>query len=225
MSKQDLEISVSLLSANFASIPSAVSMINESGASMIHFDVMDGAFVPPITFGSKMIEDIRSYSDLPFDVHLMVAHPEAHVSAIAEAGADIITVHAESTAHLHRVLSQISAYGVNSGVAINPATPVSAILPVLEYVDLVLVMTVDPGYGGQKLIQSCLDKVIELNEIRENEGYSFKISVDGGINLDTAEDVAYAGADYAVIGSAFYKESDGRQFIERVKNIASEAKR
>lgn len=222
MSDKILEIAPSILSANFACIRDSIPDIEDSGLSYMHIDIMDGSFVPPITFGSKLVKDLRPLTDLTFDVHLMVNHPETFIEEFAEAGADYLTIHAESTIHLHKVLSQIKSHNLKVGVSIVPSTPVSAILPVLELCDLVLVMTVNPGWGGQKLIQSCLDKVIELKEIREREDYNYLISVDGGVNLDTILDVKSAGADIAVMGTAFFRESDKPGFIERIQDLVRE---
>lgn len=225
MTGKKLEIAPSILSANFASVKDAVAQINESGVPYIHLDVMDGSFVPPITFGAKLIKDIRPLSDLIFDVHLMINAPEHHIDEFADAGADMLTIHAESTIHLSRLLSYIKSKGLKAGISIVPSTPVSQIKPILELCDLVLVMTVNPGWGGQTLIQSCLDKVVELAEIRDAEDYSYLISVDGGVNADTIQDVATAGADIAVMGSAFFRENDKIEFIERINSLILESMR
>lgn len=225
MMSNRLEIAPSILSANFACVRDAVNEINDSGVPYIHLDVMDGSFVPPITFGSKLIKDIRPFSDLVFDVHLMISNPEYHIDDFAEAGADILTIHAESTVHLSRILSYIRSKGLKAGISIVPSTPVSQIRPILELCDLVLVMTVNPGWGGQTLIQSCLDKVVELKEIREAEDYEYLISVDGGVNAETIQDVSTAGADIAVMGSAFFRESDKSAFVSRINTLIQESAR
>ncbi|MCR5731752.1 MAG: ribulose-phosphate 3-epimerase [Sphaerochaetaceae bacterium] len=218
-----IKIAPSVLSANFSDMKQAVYDIEYSSAEYVHLDVMDGSFVPEITFGSKLVNDIRPLSSKVFDVHLMVNRPENHIDSFAKAGADIITIHQESTIHIHRVLQMIKSRNLKCGISIVPSTPVCMITPILEMVDLVLVMTVNPGYGGQKLIQSCLDKVIELKEIREREDYSYEISVDGGINLATVQDAAAAGIDVAVAGSAFFSASDKNTFVESMKRLAQEA--
>ncbi|MBR1938647.1 MAG: ribulose-phosphate 3-epimerase [Spirochaetales bacterium] len=218
-----IKIAPSILSADFSDMKHAIYEIEYSSAEYIHIDIMDGNFVPEITFGSKLVSDIRQLSSKVFDVHLMVNRPENHIDSFAKAGADIITIHQESTVHIHRVLQMIKARNLKCGISIVPSTPVSAITPILEMVDLVLVMTVNPGYGGQKLIQSCLDKVIELKEIREREDYSYEISVDGGINLATVQDAASAGIDVAVTGSAFFAAKDKNAFVDSIKKLAKEA--
>ena len=162
-----IEIAPSILSASFASVLNALRDAEEAGAEYLHLDVMDGVFVPQITFGSKFIKDIRPYSDLLFDAHLMIVNPENHIDDFIDAGCNMITIHQESTVHLHRVLSHIKERGIRCGISIVPSTPVSAITPLLDMVDLVLVMTVNPGWAGQKLIPGCINKIVELKELRE----------------------------------------------------------
>lgn len=224
MTDNNLIIAPSLLSADFTKIDKAVALVENCGLKMLHLDVMDGVFVPQITFGSKFIKDIRKITNLYLDTHLMVVNPEKHIEDFIKAGADSITIHLEGTTHLHKALTQIKESGIDVGVSIVPSTSVSQLLPILDLVDSVLVMTVNPGFGGQELIQTCLTKVVELVEIREAEDYNFKISVDGGVNLKTIEDVASAGADIAVAGSAFFHAEDQIAFVEKMKNIALETK-
>ncbi|HUW41564.1 MAG TPA: ribulose-phosphate 3-epimerase [Rectinemataceae bacterium] len=201
-------IAPSVLSADFSDMRSALSRIASSGAQWVHLDVMDGHFVPEITFGRKMAADLRPLTSLPLDVHLMTEHPERFAPAFLEAGADWLTFHLEACVHAHRLARSIRDSGAKSGVSVVPSTPVSALEELLDYVDLVLVMTVNPGFGGQALIPSCLDKVRRLAEIRASRGLDFLISVDGGINRSTFEAVARSGADVLVMGSAFFAASD-----------------
>lgn len=194
----------SLLSADLADLKNALKTIEEKGGTVVHIDVMDGRFVPQISYGQPVVQCLRPYSKLPFDVHLMVEHPEEQVESFAAAGADWITFHHEACIHSHRLVQRIHDLGKKAGISIVPSTPVSAISEMLEYVDLVLVMTVNPGFGGQKLIPSCVNKIRELVELRKKLGLNFMISVDGGVNAETIGSVADAGADVIVSGSAFF---------------------
>ena len=194
----------SLLSADLADLKNALGLVEKNGGSAVHIDVMDGRFVPQISYGQPVVKCLRKYSLLPFDVHLMVEHPEEQVESFAEAGADWITFHHEACVHSHRLVQKIHDLGKKAGISIVPSTPVSAVKELLEYVDIVLVMTVNPGFGGQKLIPSCVRKISELVKIREELGLGFKVSVDGGVNVETLRTVAEAGADIIVSGSAFF---------------------
>lgn len=194
----------SLLSANLADLKNAVKTIEEKGGNVVHIDVMDGRFVPQISYGQPVVKSLRPLTKLPFDVHLMVEHPEEQVESFSESGADWITFHHEACVHSHRLVQKIHSLGKKAGISIVPSTPVLALSEMLEYVDLVLVMTVNPGFGGQKLIPSCVKKIKNLVEIRKNNNLNFKISVDGGVNSETLSSVINAGADIVVSGSAFF---------------------
>lgn len=202
---KNINLAPSLLSADFSDLKGAIKQIEDNKGTVVHIDVMDGQFVPEITYGQPVIRSIRKLTKLPFDVHLMVKNPENQLKAFADAGADWITFHYEATAHSHRLIQAIHEMGKKAGIAICPGTPVSAISELLEYVDLVLVMTVNPGWGGQVLIPSCVKKVELLKKIREEKNYSYKISVDGGVNKNTLGTVVDAGTDIVVSGSSFFK--------------------
>lgn len=197
----------SLLSADFCSLEKAIKQIEDNNGTVVHIDVMDGQFVPEITYGQPVVRTIRKLTKLPFDVHLMVEHPENQINSFADAGADWITFHYEATPHSHRLIQMIHERGLKAGVAICPGTPVAALSELFSTVDLVLVMTVNPGWGGQKIVPSCVDKIAELKKLREKNGYNFLISVDGGVNNDTIGSVKDAGADVIVSGSAFFNNT------------------
>ena len=197
----------SLLSADFSSLERAIKQIEDNNGSVVHIDVMDGQFVPEITYGQPVVRSIRKLTSLPFDVHLMVEHPENQIKTFAEAGADWITFHIEAAVHAHRIIQQIHELGKKAGVSIVPSTPISTIKEILECADIILVMTVNPGYGGQKLIPSCLKKVNELKKLREENNYNYLISVDGGVNNETLQAVKDAGTDVIVSGSSFFNGS------------------
>ena len=197
----------SLLSCDFSNLGEAIKKIENNFGSWVHIDVMDGIFVPEITFGQPIVRSIRPLTSLPFDVHLMTEKPENQIESFAKAGADFITFHYEAAVHHHRIIQQIHSLGKKAGISIVPSTPVSAILPILPFVDLILVMTVNPGFGGQTLIPECLDKVKELVDIRKTKNLSYLISVDGGVSEKTAKTVIESGVDVAVSGSAFFSGS------------------
>lgn len=197
----------SLLSADFSKLGSEIEKIENNKGGAVHIDVMDGSFVPEITYGEPVIRSIRKLTKLPFDVHLMVDKPELHVKAFADAGADWITFHYEATNHAHRIIQMIHEMGKKAGVAICPGTPISILSEILPSADIILVMTVNPGWGGQKIIDSCVEKVAQLKKYREEHGLNFKLSVDGGINNETLQSVIDAGTDIVVSGSCFFNGS------------------
>ena len=197
----------SLLSADFADLGGELKKIENNQGGAVHIDVMDGSFVPEITYGEPVIRSIRKLTKLPFDVHLMIEKPELHIASFVEAGADWITFHFEATNHAHRIIQMIHEAGKKAGVAICPGTPVSLLSEILPSADIILVMTVNPGWGGQKIIPSCVEKVAELKKYREEHSLSYKISVDGGINNETLNSVIEAGTDIVVSGSCFFNGS------------------
>ena len=196
-----------LLSADFADLGGEIKKIENNNGGAVHIDVMDGSFVPEITYGEPVIRSIRKLTKLPFDVHLMVDKPELHVASFAEAGADWITFHFEATNHAHRIIQMIHEKGKKAGVAVCPGTSLSILSEILPCADIILVMTVNPGWGGQKIIPSCVEKVAELKKYREEHGLNYRISVDGGINNDTLKSVIDAGTDIVVSGSCFFNGS------------------
>lgn len=198
----------SILSADLIKLKEQIKIVENNGADFIHVDVMDGHFVPNITFGPVIVKSLKTITKLPIDVHLMITHPENYVADFAEAGSEYITVHQEACIHLDRVLNQIKELGCKAGVSINPATSIDTIIPVLDIVDLVLIMTVNPGFGGQKFISYTLDKIRELKQRRKDKNCSFLIEVDGGVNPETAKNLLDAGADIFVAGNAIFGQSD-----------------
>lgn len=211
------KIAPSILAADYANFASELKRIEETSAEYVHIDIMDGQFVPNITFGADVVASMRKHSKLVFDCHLMVVNPERFVDAFAQAGADIMTVHAESTLHIHGALQKIKKAGMKAGVVINPGTPVSAIEPVLSLVDQVLIMTVNPGFGGQAFIPEMLEKVQKVAKIRDEKGYDFDIEVDGGVDNKTIKACYQAGASVFVAGSYLFKASDLTAQVETLR--------
>lgn len=209
-------IAPSILSADFAALGQEVRAITDGGADWIHVDVMDGHYVPVITLGPAVTKAVGRHTNLPLDVHLMIEKPERHVEAFAEAGAAGITVHFETCPHIHRTLGQIRDLGCKAGVSINPGTPASVLDVILPRVDVVLVMTVNPGWGGQKAIPEAMEKIGQLREARSARGLDFLIEVDGGVNLGNAHE--FAGADVVVSGSAIFKRDDYGAAIQELRD-------
>lgn len=212
-----VKIAPSILSADFAFLYDEIKKIEEAGADWIHIDVMDGHFVPNISIGVPVVESLKGRTSLPLDVHLMISNPEKYIDSFVKAGADVLCVHAEACIHLHRVIQMIKGMGAAAGVALNPATPLSVLNYVLADLDMVLIMSVNPGFGGQEFIPSCLNKIKELKEWVNRERLPVMIQVDGGINTDTAPDVIRAGADILVAGSAVFSGSDVGHAIKMLR--------
>jgi len=211
-----VKIAPSILSADFAKLGEEIKDVEQGGAEYIHVDVMDGHFVPNITIGPLIVEAIRPVTDLPLDVHLMIENPDQYIPAFAKAGADIITVHQEACPHLHRTIQLIRSHGVKPGVVLNPGTAAELVKGILPDVDMVLVMTVNPGFGGQSFIHSAAEKIKQLAEWRKEMGLDFEIEVDGGVNTETAKICTDFGADVLVAGSAVYNKENRKQAIEAI---------
>ncbi|MCJ8006220.1 ribulose-phosphate 3-epimerase [Lederbergia wuyishanensis] len=213
-----IKIAPSILAADFSKLAEEVKDVEKGGADYIHIDVMDGHFVPNITMGPIAVEAVRKVTNLPLDVHLMIENPDQYIKAFVEAGADIITVHVEATHHLHRTLQEIRRLGVKSGVVLNPATPASTIAHVLEEIDMVLLMTVNPGFGGQAFIDAVLPKMREVRRMIEEKGLNIDIEVDGGIHEGTIKACQEAGANVFVAGSAIFNKSDRQAAIHELRS-------
>lgn len=213
-----VKIAPSLLSADFSRLKEEVQEIEQAGADWLHLDVMDGHFVPNLTFGPLLVEAIRPHTKLPFDVHLMIERPDTYINAFVKSGADYITVHQEACTHLHRTIYHIKEQGVKAGVSINPATPLSVIEPILPDVDLILLMTVNPGFGGQSFISNVLSKIADLRTIIDRQGHQIEIEVDGGIAPGTAKQVVESGATVLVAGSAVFGQPDRKKAIDLIRN-------
>jgi ribulose-phosphate 3-epimerase len=204
-----IKLAPSILSADFARLGEQIDEVARAGADYIHVDVMDGHFVPNITIGAPVVAAIRPVTSLPLDVHLMIEHPEQFISEFVKAGADIITVHVEACPHLHKTIRLIKELGVKAGVSLNPATPIGAVEEFLPHVDLVLVMSVNPGFGGQTFIPETLPRIANMRKILDDRGLSAELEVDGGINADNAPDIVKAGANVLVAGNSVFRAKEG----------------
>ncbi|ABR48927.1 Ribulose-phosphate 3-epimerase [Alkaliphilus metalliredigens QYMF] len=216
-----IQLAPSILSADFANLEQEIKKVEEAGCDMLHIDVMDGHFVPNITLGPPIIKSLKNKTKLPFDVHLMIENPDQYIAQFVEAGADIITVHSETCIHLHRTIQLIKGCGIKAAVALNPSTPLVMIENVLEELDMVLLMTVNPGFGGQKLIPNMLEKIARLKRMIDERGLKIDIQVDGGVNLENIKQIAEAGANIIVAGSAIFNSTDIPETVKRLKENAS----
>lgn len=216
------KIAPSILSADFSRLGDEVRAVAAAGADYIHVDVMDGHFVPNITIGPLVVEAVRKVTDLPLDVHLMIENADRYIPDFAAAGADIIVVHAEASVHLHRTIQLIKSLGKRAGVSLNPATPLSALEYVLDELDLVLLMTVNPGFGGQSFIEACLPKIHALRAMLDRRGCEAELEVDGGVKIDNIDRIAHAGADVFVAGSAVFGSNNYAETIKELKRRAKE---
>ena len=203
-----IKIAPSILSADFGRLAEDVKKVCDAGADLIHVDVMDGHFVPNLTLGPCIVEAVKKAATCPVDVHLMITNAEASFQSYIDAGADMLSVHVEAVYHLHGLVQKIKAQGIKASVALNPATPIGSITPLLSELDMVLIMTVNPGFGGQSFIDSCFQKISELKTLRDQNGWKFDIQVDGGVKLDNIKRVVEAGANVIVSGSGIFKQND-----------------
>ncbi|WP_371369222.1 Ribulose-phosphate 3-epimerase [Sporomusa rhizae] len=214
-----IKIAPSILSADFSHLADEIIKIDEAGADLVHIDVMDGHFVPNLTFGPPVVAAIRKITNLPFDVHLMVTNPQDLIVPFVKAGADIITIHAETAPHMHRLIQNIKECGKRAGISLNPSTPLAVIEEVLSDVDMILIMSVNPGFGGQKFIPNAINKIARLKTMIDERKLTVDIEVDGGINAATAQQVIAAGANILVAGSAVYGAPDIKQAIKSIRGI------
>ncbi len=212
-----IKIAPSILSADFANLERDINLVEKSGADMLHIDVMDGHFVPNITIGAPVVKSLRSVTSLTFDVHLMITNPDLYIKDFAEAGADIITVHVEASNHLHRLIQTIKSYNIKACIALNPATPLCTIEYLIEYLDMVLLMTVNPGFGGQTYIENMYDKIIAAKELLSKHNKTIPIQVDGGITLNNIQKIINCGAEIIVAGSSIFKSPNVSETIRLMK--------
>ncbi len=223
MQKQPIRIAPSILSADLLQLEEQVKAVAENGAGFIHVDVMDGHFVPNLTFGPNMVKALKRITDLPLDVHLMISNPDQYIDTYARAGADILTVHQEACTHLHRTLQTIHQAGIKAGVSLNPATSLSTIENVLDDMDLLLIMTVNPGFGGQKFIPQGLKKIAQARKMIDAAGHNILLEVDGGVDTQTVESIVQAGARVLVSGSAIFGRTDIVAALKQLKEKAENA--
>ncbi|MBM3913641.1 MAG: ribulose-phosphate 3-epimerase [Sphingomonadales bacterium] len=214
-----LILAPSVLSADFARLAEHIQAVESAGADWLHLDVMDGMFVPNLSFGQPVVRAIRAVTSLPLDVHLMIQDPGRYLESFAQAGADVLTVHLEACVHLHRNLQQIKALGLQAGVALNPHTPVESLWPVLPDLDLVCLMSVNPGFGGQAFIPATMNKLAALDRYRKEHGLTFRIEIDGGVDLQNAASLMQAGADVLVAGNSVFGQADAAQAVRAFKAI------
>ncbi|WP_053956949.1 ribulose-phosphate 3-epimerase [Inediibacterium massiliense] len=215
------KLAPSILSADFSNLLEDIKKVENAGADLLHIDVMDGHFVPNITIGPLILQSIKGKTNLPFDVHLMIENPDLYIEEFVKKGADIITVHVEACPHLHRTIQNIKSYGVKAAVSLNPATSLSTIEYILEDVDMVLLMSVNPGFGGQKFIPSVIDKIKKLRKMIQEKNLNVEIEIDGGVKIDNAKDVVKAGAHILVAGSAVFGADDVSKAVRRFKEETS----
>jgi ribulose-phosphate 3-epimerase len=218
-----IELAPSILSADFARLAEQVRGVSDGGASVVHVDVMDGHFVPNITIGPPVVKSLRKATELPLDCHLMIENPDQYIPDFAAAGADWVSVHQEACVHLNRTLQHIRDHKMLAGVVINPATPVETLTEVLDMIDYVLVMSVNPGFGGQKFLPGSIHKIRHLAELRRQRGLGYRIEVDGGVDLNTVSEVVQAGAEILVAGNAVFGKGDPKQNAEKLLKAATEA--
>ena len=218
--KMDHLVSISLLAADFGNLGNEIGMVNESNADWLHLDIMDGVFVPNISFGFPILDKVKELTSKPMDVHLMIVDPDRYLTRFRDAGAHVLTVQYEACVHLHRTVTAIKELGMKAGVALNPHTPVSLLKDILPYIDLVLIMTVNPGFGGQKFIPESYNKIAELREMIDSSGYDVLIEVDGGINIDNTGKLIKTGANVLVAGASVFGSTDPANTIQRLKFLA-----